>query len=160
MPELMIAHLFEPMEEGTIFNRWPLHMSLLPWFNTEQVAIIQTEFEALAARQEKIRVAVGDLAIVGTIRKKQAQLLELTPELELLHESILDIATPRGTIRPTEPVGDDYTPHVVKRETRILRPSGIVTIDAMSVIGFATDDARDGMKILLKTYGFGREEQA
>ena len=157
MSELMVAHLIHPIDEGTQFSQWPLYLKILPWFYTQDDEAVQVELEEIAVRQEAISVAVGEQAIFGTTKKKTAQLLQLTPELESLHTSVLDVAVRHGTLRPKDPVGEKYNPHVFKKGASILRPGGIVTIDTMSLIGSTTEDTRNGQKIIVKNYGLGHE---
>ena len=128
--EFVITAMLEPIEVGTQFTMWPLHITLLPWFNAPNIEIVQKNLEAIVKSRKSFQVTVGDIAYFGQ-RKLPVKLIQNTSELQRLHNDLVLMTSKNKWELPGRYVGDYFKPHVTNKAGR--EAKGTVVIDALYV---------------------------
>lgn len=135
---LMVAHLLEPAG-GDNFVNWPLHITLLPWFNYQE-SLAAEEIEIITERIGKYRLslgraALGNIEMFGENNDIPARRV-IGPGalfLSIVHRALLDCFDD-NLIDKQQYVGVGYVPHVSVGDDRDPGESDIISVDNISLI--------------------------
>jgi len=129
----------EPLAVGTGFRRdsWPAHVTLVPPFETDAHAgPVLEAIRAAAAGHEPLVARGMKHAGFGRRGSVPVTTVELTPEFEALHVSVLaavDRFLGRG-VRLSHVGPANYRPHVTAQRGGGLEPGESVTLTQLAVI--------------------------
>lgn len=113
MKEYMLAVLLEQKAPGEEFGRWPLHITLVPWFQlkgsieklTQDIQSAVSSFQAFAAK-------VGPRKQWGT---HTVHLID-DPVVHELHKRLLEVVKKHGKLTaPIRLTGKQYRPHITQK---------------------------------------------
>lgn len=109
-PNILVAFVEdEKFEVGYTFERWPHHITVLPWFKADTPAI--RSLEATAKVHMPIEVSIGETAMFGVQNDilvrvvKSDKLTQVHNALIAEHDGLFAFANSRFT-------GANYRPHV------------------------------------------------
>lgn len=134
---LMVAHLLESVD-GQNFSKWPLHITLLPWFECQESLAVEA-IESVTEHIKKCRLSLGEVAL-GSIemfgensdipvrRVVGAEALSLLN----IHRDLLDCFD--DNLINKQYVGENYVPHISVSDEYYSGESDIINIDNMSLI--------------------------
>jgi 2'-5' RNA ligase len=128
--EFVIVNMLEPIGIGTRFAMWPLHMTLLPWFNAPDVETVKQQIELALSDFQPFEVEVGQREHFGQ-RKLPVMLIKNTPKLQALHETLLKVINVNGWDLPGRYTGEHFKPHVTHKAGR--DASGTLKIDSVYI---------------------------
>ena len=108
----------EPMEPGTTFEQFPLHVTIQPWFSVPermqgafQNALTNTMHEQM--KQPPVKIIAGEEAVFGWEHAVRVRLLASgLGRLANLHLQTSELIQRFGGTLMQRGVGDAYTPHV------------------------------------------------
>lgn len=110
--EFLVVAILDNCNVGDTFTVWPLHMTVLPWFEIyslgEAVALLQPiikEFKPFTAN-------LGEYAKYGSNR--MVRLVVRSPELHDLHNKLLRAVQVNGLTIRGRYTGDHFSPHVTR----------------------------------------------
>lgn len=138
--KLTIISSFEQHQKGEQFEQFPLHVTLLPWFDVPYRQSLVNSVQNFATRQSPQEVKATDEALFGPNEDVRVRLLGRVGSLHAMHEELLEIvATQRGEVLNPEFIGDKYAPHVTyqgeqgleENETRVISRLQIVSGDSI-----------------------------
>lgn len=115
MADYLAVCMLEPIEVGTQFTQWPLHMTIVPWFKAPDLTAVEEKLKPIAAEHRPFDVEVGERAYFGPRGKLPVMRIENIPELQSLHEDILRAVTESGWHMEGRYTGQHYTPHVTQK---------------------------------------------
>lgn len=141
---LIVVHMLEPQAVGSYFDRqrWPLHITLLPWFHATQERHHQLEQELTRVAQSTppISVAVGEQHMFGPGKNVPVNIIADREKLQSLHESLLSLT--RLLQLPLDNAaftGRQYTAHISRYEDRFVNQG-----DTLRVADFYLVQLLDG----------------
>ncbi|MDQ3065213.1 MAG: 2'-5' RNA ligase family protein [bacterium] len=116
MKEFVIAHILDDVETGDRFTLWPLHVTILPPFQADNKEQVVDAVEQTIKSSAPINVQLGEFAQFGA--KRIVRKLIINPELQSLHDKLLQLANLQGWDVPQKYVGRYYTPHITRKAER------------------------------------------
>lgn len=138
MQKYVIIKLLEPIKEGTQFaaSEWPLHVTLVPRFalNLEDTGLLE-KLAALLRSHKPVEVVAGTDELFGEFNNIKVTLLEKTPELMNLHNTIISLLKSAGAVFD-EPsfIEEGFRPHVTVQSKRRVHQGDLVKIDELNLI--------------------------
>lgn len=130
MSEFVAVHMIDPAKLGDRFTMWPLHMTLLPWFDAPDIAQLLTAFRDGLKHVAPFEVAVGSREYFGQ-RKLPVRLVAKTTALQGLHEALLSVVQAHDWNLQGRYTGDQFKPHVTQKAGR--DASGTLLVDAVYI---------------------------
>lgn len=137
---LILVIALEDLPIGYTFDRtrqsWPLHITLLNWFTTQDEPSTLDALAHSASLVEPFVVLVGDDAMFGSENDVPVSLLENDAELKALHKNVLKTVLDTGGELSQETVwiGDDYTPHATHHGSKRAKPGENVTVSRICIV--------------------------
>lgn len=122
--------MVEPAEVGMQFTRWPLHMTIVPWFTAENLNDVENAISPTVARHEPFALKVGERAYYG-IKKLAVKLVVNTPKLQQLHDDIQDTIIKEKWPLNGRFTGVNFSPHVTQKDGR--DADGIIIVDKLYI---------------------------
>ncbi len=113
--EFMLAHIFEEHRTGHTFDRWPIHITLVPWFllnNNSKDGVLDVLTE-ITKEHLPIAVNIGKHVMLGPQKDKAAFLIESSDfQLENYHKKLVQALGEIGCKILDETYTDEnYMPH-------------------------------------------------
>lgn len=133
---LVVAHLIEPTDVGVTFAAWPLHITLLPWFRTEEVWAEEV-FRRCAADLRACRVVLGarqlgPVALFGEAEDIPVRPIGDSTALGVAHGVLLSNLHP--FLDDKTFIGGSYNPHVTIRNNPDPGEGAQIDIATLSMI--------------------------
>jgi len=107
-PNILVAFL-EEFEPGYEFERWPHHVTILPWFKADKEAL--SSIEQIASGHLPITVELGKTAMFGARNDILVRLVESDP-LQKFHRALLSGRKGLLGLINSSYSGDNFRPHV------------------------------------------------
>jgi 2'-5' RNA ligase len=131
---LILVHMLDPQGLGTYFDRtrWPLHITLMPWFEVmqPQQSVLRRELGLLAQATPPINVVVGDTALFGPNQEVPVNLITDQLVLMRLHTALLDLVhLLQLPIENERWVGAAYKAHISQTIDRRVDPGDKIIVD-------------------------------
>lgn len=105
----------EPFEEGERFNKWPPHVTLVPWFSGASEERLQKGLKELTARTRPIAARIGEVAWFGSNKNVPVRIIEPNNHLQQLHLGALSrVHIARGNIEDISHISYRFRPHVTE----------------------------------------------
>ena len=138
---LMIAHFVDPNFEGRQFDEWPMHITVLPWFNYDKLSAI-TEIEAAVDNMRACRIALGETALkslgavelFGNDLDVPVRRIGDSTSLGVIHGMLLNQF--HRNLEDKSYIGGNYNPHLTIRNNQDPGESSILTIDQLSLVEY------------------------
>ena len=167
MRNLILVAFVEPVTEGLVFPRdnWPLHITLLR-FDVDVKhddgmkhddggtdASLADRIAGLIDRSVRAalgtRLTIGDDAGFGRLESVPVNLVEPSPALQELHESLMEtVAGLPGRVPSPHYTLDNYRPHVSHHGDKRTRPGDVVVLDRVALVDMAPDGNHSVRRIL------------
>jgi 2'-5' RNA ligase len=132
MREFIIAYMVEPIDVGKRFTLWPLHMTLLPWFDAPDVKAVKRELTKKLTATRTFEVSVGERSSFGVDKRLPVMLINPSPELKALHEKLLEMVEKNGWQLRGRYTGASFKPHITQKGGR--DAEGTLHIDELCII--------------------------
>jgi 2'-5' RNA ligase len=137
--DLIVVHMLEQQAVGSYFDRkrWPLHITLLPWFGATQPQHepLRRGLSQLALTMPPITVAVGEQAMFGPNHDMPVHLVANKTELQSLHQALLGLTKLlQLPMQNPQYTGPDFTPHVSQYEDRHVNIGDTITVGDVYVV--------------------------
>ncbi|MDQ0076663.1 2'-5' RNA ligase family protein [Arthrobacter oryzae] len=168
MRNLILVAFIESVAEGLVFPRddWPLHITLVrfdvdvkhddgikPDDGGGQDAGLADRIAGLIDRSIRAalgtRLTIGDDAGFGRLESVPVNLVEPSPALQELHESLMEtVAGLPGRVPSPHYTMDSYRPHVSHHGDKHTRPGDVVVLDRVALVDMAPDGNHSVRRIL------------
>ncbi len=126
--EFVIVIMLEPVSLGREFIDWPLHITIVPWFDGNDAKKLDGILSEATKTFPSFSVEVSKIEKFGPKKNIKVNLIKSSPELNELHWSILNVLEKNNFgIHQKEYIGNGYKAHVThqshgqKREGENLR---------------------------------------
>lgn len=128
--EYILVALLGVYQRGDTFTAWPLHVTLVTWFDPVDEATLVAELRSITA--PRIVSRVGEQRVWGT---NTVNVIRRTPELHALHRHLLATVTAHGRLLTNQQyMGDVYTLHITHQHGASVAEGSGVTLDAIYLI--------------------------
>ena len=137
--DLILVHMLEPQEIGSYFDRhrWPLHITLLPWFSArpDQHAQLRQTLTQVAQTVPPAAVTVGGIAQFGPHKDIPVNLIADQTTLVPLHQALLDLIHELGMpLVSAEWIGPTFTAHISRYEDRHANAGDTVRVGSFYLV--------------------------
>jgi 2'-5' RNA ligase len=117
---LVVVHMLDSQEVGSYFDRsrWPLHITLLQWFEAtqEQHREVRQELARIAQDAVPVTVIVGSEAMLGPDETVAVDLIADKTVLRPLHQALYDaVHLLQLPLESEQYDGENYLPHVARQ---------------------------------------------
>lgn len=121
--DLILVQMLEPQAVGSYFSRqrWPLHITLLPWFTAteSQLGQLRQQLERLAFTTAPFTVTVGGEAQFGPKQNTPVNIIADPAALRQLHQALLSLTQLlQLPLVNADYVGKNYAAHISRYEDR------------------------------------------
>lgn len=124
MSELIAAHVIgeEAPEPESTFEGWPLHVTLVSWFEAPDEETLLASLNTIAETTSDFDGYVGGLDYFGPNKDIPVHLVEPSEYFRHLHKRLFGAITEVGATltSPNAYIGDDYKPHVSHQDGQSL----------------------------------------
>jgi 2'-5' RNA ligase len=150
--EYLLAVLLDPLEKGEQFVRWPLHITLIPWFRTAlperqilfDIQAVCEAFEPFGARG----VSREQFGWRGT----RAVTALASPDLHDLHRALLErLKNGPYQLQQDKHIGDSFQPHVTKKGNAELKPGHEIAVDRIYLVKAPLKNPRTRTKTIVSS---------
>jgi 2'-5' RNA ligase len=120
--DLIVVHMLEPQAMGSYFSRsrWPLHITLLPWFSANEAQLLQLrrQLQQLALTLPPVTAVVGAEAQFGPQQNIPVNVIAGNM-LQPLHQALLNLAQLlQLPLASTDYTDKNFTAHISRYEDR------------------------------------------
>lgn len=129
--DFLVVYMVDTVEVGERFTRWPLHMTILPWFTADSLNAVLEVLQPVVRQHQPFTVEVGERAFYGQIKKLPVKLIVNNEQLQALHTDVLGAVTGAGWPLQGRYTGANYSPHVTQKAGR--DAEGVLTINAVHI---------------------------
>ncbi len=116
---LIVVHFVEQQLEGWTFARghWPLHITLVPWFETDDEEAIIRSLERVAAQTAPLTLRVGKQEMFGVNNDVPVNVIRNQVSIRKLHDDLLTALNEADTdFHEQRFVDDEYIAHIPRHE--------------------------------------------
>jgi hypothetical protein len=124
---------------------WPLHVTLVPPFETE---LAPDAVVALFPPARPVAVTAGDEALLGARHTVPVTLIRPVDDLLALHAALIDALESAGVgVADQRHILAGYRPHATARRGGRLRPGATFTIGELALVDLAPAGARGSRRV-------------
>ncbi len=136
METYLLSLPIKPVEIGRTYAQLPLHCTVFQYFSTNIPFLgLRRELSAIAGNTNPIELTGGEPALFGKSSDVPVNLVEETPELRALHETIRTwLIEQHAMIYNPEWAGDGYRPHVSVVDGEAFTSGMRVTVNRIALV--------------------------
>lgn len=124
MKEFVVVAILDKASVGDKFQMWPLHLTILPWFESGSVEEAVELLKPTTKEHEPVKVTLGDFAKYGANRT--VRLIKPSPSLNELHKQLLRAVQASGWSIRGRYTGEHFSPHVTRTGGRDFKDDNFV----------------------------------
>jgi len=137
--EHIVVHMVDEVEVGQQFMRsrlsWPLHITLVRWFNVGDVSACEERFEKLASDSSPFASKVGAEAEFGSDSKTTVNVMADPEPFRALHNRLVQaVRDSGGNFESEEWFGDAYKPHITHHGEHRRYEDDIELVDSFHLV--------------------------
>lgn len=130
----VIASL-EPLKKGDQFEDFPLHVTLMTWFDMPREHVFLNQLQNFAHRYGSQAIEGGDEAMFGPEGNIRVRKLGRSGALHAMHDELHSmIVKLEGEVWSGGYVGEDYIPHVTYRGDKGLEKGEPAVLERIQLI--------------------------
>lgn len=143
--EYIIAVLLQPIRQGISFTKWPLHITVVPWFYADKDMIIAA-LQRVGLITPAFTAQVGPEDWFGQRRTVPVNRV-FSPELQSVHSLLigelvnltddLDLFSDYRYM-----INDNYSPHITQRSQRIFNEGNTINVNKLSLLKTSPHESR------------------
>lgn len=143
---LILVSMIRPAQLEQTFRRkrleWPLHVTLVPWFQIQDAPRFITRLGEFTASKQEFTSTIGTDELFGADRDVPVSLFSDSAELTLLHNELITFVESQGARFGAEGqyIKDAYRPHVTQHGQSRLHEGDDVEVSAITVVRLLDDD--------------------
>ncbi len=120
--EYIIAYVLEPLTTGQTFGRWPLHITIVPWFEIDNIDKAVEAVNRVVNTHKPFTVTVGQTAYFGPRQNVEVNKINSAP-LYALHQALSQVLEASGAkFRHRHYMGNHFNPHITKKSFARVQP--------------------------------------
>jgi 2'-5' RNA ligase len=141
-------------------SEWPLHVTLLANFQTNQLDTVRERLNKLVSDAEPFTITADGEAFFGPSQSVHVSLIRPDKNIKALHEKLLELTTELGAIFD-EPMYNaaGYRPHATIQRKSRLNDGQAITLDSITLVDmFPNQDIKQ--RKIIETYSLGTRREA
>lgn len=126
----LLAFGIPEFEKGQTFDAWPLHLTVVPWFNVSALEAwrLDRKLRDLTERTRPLHLKIGDAAMMGARHNVPVRLVDDSKRVDQFHADVLTQVHQAGIeIEDMTHVSYRYRPHITTRHGEELQDEYTVT---------------------------------
>lgn len=143
-----LVQFFQPMDEGETFlmTDWPLHITLADVF---AIDITDELMNDLKEYLDTLPYTITQIKSEGTLGMTAVWLVENTPKLQAIHDTLVDILEQHGAVFNTpEFTRSGFIPHITKQSNSGMKIGDKISVDLVSLVDMFPDRDWQKRKVL------------
>ena len=145
MNQYLLAFMVEPLGDEP-FSTWPLHITLVPWFSSDNEAELIESLESDIAKLKGLEAIIGRKTWFGY--DLPVRLMEPKTELQRLHNALVfAVKRAGGELRAKTYIGVRYTPHITVRGQRTIEGGHKLIITKLALVKNLSDQPQLRQKV-------------
>ncbi len=133
--EYIIAYLLEPLTEDTNFGRWPLHITLIPWFEIDKSDKAKNVVRKISSSHKPFSTTVGEKALFGSDHNIEVYVVKEKQPLRTLHNALVtELKAAGANFLDIKYMNDNYNPHITKKSYANVQPGYQLKISKIHLI--------------------------
>jgi len=136
----VIVSLLQPLARGERFHKWPLHLTLMPWFRTNLPAYEVTKLMSAALQGvEPFTATMGETARFGFKDQVPVRVVHAPNGFEEMHRRLLKAfhEHPEIEVLDGEHTGPNFRAHVTLHGYEPLREGDIIACNDLQIVRLA-----------------------
>lgn len=132
---LLIAHFIEPKTKGEQFNDWPLHMTIIPWFQENEVEArrqLAESAEHMRACRVLCAKVLGKIALFGIGEDVPVRPVKDCTAFGVIHGMLLDRFYKQ--LEDNTYIGGAYNPHLTINKNHDPGENFEILVDTVSLV--------------------------
>lgn len=113
---VILVSFLHSLEVGFSFTKWPNHITIVPYFFTENLEKIIQEIKTICGSLNKIPYVVSEVAYFG--KEKNVEVSKITPNIQIvtLHQLLLNLAIKSDSDMDLKYSGENFAPHITHND--------------------------------------------
>ena len=136
----------DSLDEGSEFREWPLHITLVPWFEEAKQPQLSDGLETVAGYIRPFEAKLGARALFGAQQDVPVWTIEENRSLQSLHNHTLTVVYDANGQLDYSYVGYHYKPHITVRQNENIDP--VQHISQMALV----DDLGNGLRRVTEVF--------
>jgi hypothetical protein len=133
--EYVVATLLEPVEIGKEFIEWPLHITIVPWFQCNDDKKLDALLTEIAEAKKNFVVKVGEDGKLGLKKDVPVNLVEINPNMIKLHWSVFKTLDKNSfSVHQKQWVGDNFLAHITHQSHGQKHEGDVLAIKSFTLI--------------------------
>lgn len=133
--EYLIVYLLEQMPDGYDFGRWPLHITIMPWFEIDDPKQAIDALKNVCKTHKPSWVTVGKTDYFGAKHDLEVNLIANPNPLTSLHKELLETLKSVDAQFPHKKnLARNFMPHITKKSYAKVQPGYKIKIDKIHLI--------------------------
>ncbi len=133
--EYIVAVLLENKSINEEFGRWPLHITIVPWFEIKNSTKAINAIKRVSKYHKPFSVIVGEKAMFGPKHTVEVNRLAEDQPLKTLHEALThELNVAGANFMHKHYMGNGYNPHITKRSFANVQPGHTLNIKNVYLI--------------------------
>lgn len=151
MNEYILVLMLEPVLLGQQFVAWPLHITLMPWFEIDVAEEKLAQLlEPIVKEHQALDLTAGEHAWFGPRQTVPVILVHKTAELQILHEAVLNLVHQHHwPLVASQYTGKQFNPHASKRRHTELLPETHLKVKEMYLVKAPIGDRLTRIKTVI-----------
>jgi 2'-5' RNA ligase len=133
--EYLIVYLLEQLPKGLDFGRWPLHITIVPWFEIEDPAKAAEILKQVCQTHKPFWATVGPTALFGSKNNLPVHTISNPNSLVSLHKELTYLLEAANAKFPNDKnLGKNYIPHITKKSFGKVQQGYRIDIDKIHLV--------------------------
>ena len=112
----MLAAILTKQEIGAKFKKWPKHITLIPWFNTNDYEKVNDLLTNYFSNLSSFSFELGNEDYFGPVKDKRVIRIKNTLEFVKIHNDLISLLESDGILPDMKYCGLNYRPHITTKE--------------------------------------------
>lgn len=150
----VLVAMVHPEQVPKSFRRrrleWPLHVTLLPWFEVLDAEGFMHDLNRLVPQEQSFIAEVGEDALFGPNRDVPVSLIKNREPFAIMHYFLLTILEKHDGVFSASSnwTKKDYTPHVTHHGDERLHPGESFRVNNVAVVKLLNDDMCEVVNVI------------
>lgn len=139
MSRYILVFMIDTLDDGE-FSKWPLHITLIPWFEyqDDEIKLVDVLNSQIPRKVRMVKGKVGKKTWFGY--STPVRLVEPKDDLQKLHNKLLDLLKVAGVEFSSKSfTGPRFTPHVTTRGSRTIDGGQTFELNSTTLVRAVSD---------------------
>lgn len=130
----LLANLIEKQQVGEEFQKWPLHVTLMPWFEFENEVLLVEKLDTLFSTMDSFLYLGGEQDMFGPKKNVPVFKVKNNSPMRTVHKQIMTLLSELGAKIDDPYVGDNFFSHITVRNRDLHLTNVQFKLDSVDLI--------------------------